>query len=97
MSYMGRVEIRAVKEGDDIEILEIKTMPQRGVKHDLLIVECGPDDIVRDALKGRTDGVHDIAGTYHEHYSQDYWGEWDADFWLENERVRFRGPLKEIA
>lgn len=85
---MGRVEIRALKDGDYVEVLDLKTMPQRGVMHDLVIVEYGPDDIVRDLLKGRTDGVYDIAGAYHEHYSQDYWGEWDVDYWLENGRAR---------
>ena len=46
-------------------------------------------DCLQNLLAGRTDGVHDIAGTYHEEYHQDYWGEWDADFWIENERMRY--------
>ena len=91
MSYTGRVEIRVLKEGKDLEVLDLKTMPQRGIQYPLLVDEVGAEDLVRNALEGRTDGIWDIAGAYHEHYSQDYWGEWDADYWLESERLKLVG------
>ena len=98
MSYMGRIEIRVLKEGDYIEVLDLNCRANRDIQRSgyagsTVIEEIGVDDIVRDVLKGRTDGVHDIWGTYHEDWSQDYWGEWDCDFRIEKERVRLVGNL----
>lgn len=96
MSYVGRVEIRVNKIDDDIEIIECTFLPKRGFHGDSLIQEIGAEGRLGDIMEGRTDGVHDIAGRYFEAFHQDYWGEWDGEFWIENEHVRFRGPLLEI-
>ncbi len=99
MSYIGRLEIRAHKDGDEIEILYVNLRANRahvrsGYAGNTLIEEVCAEEFVKDTLKNSTDGVHDITGAYHEHWSQDYWGEWDGGFSLENQRVRFRGELR---
>lgn len=98
MSYIGRVEIRAIKDGDYIEVVEMNLRANRdhlksGYAGHTMLEEVGADDIVRDILAGRTDGVHDIWGAYHEHWTQDYWGESDCDFSIKRARVRFCGTL----
>lgn len=94
--YIGRVDIRIFKEGDYLEVLNIKVSPNREHHYgEPIICEVDPEDMVGDILVGRTDGVHDISGRYYEEYHQDYYGEWDGDFHLEGEKVKYRGPLKE--
>ena len=85
----------ALKDGDYIETLDVNFMPSKDNRRrdGWMIYECGADDIVKDALKGRTDGVHSIAGRYNEFYSEYYYGEWDCDFWVDPMKVRYRGPL----
>lgn len=89
MSRLGRVEILAHKDGDYFEVLDLKFLPSRDFYGDAIIQECGID--LSDFLEGRACGVHLIWGAYHEHWTQDYWGEWDGDFKIENIRFRFCG------
>ena len=101
MSYIGRVSIRVLKEGKELEFLDHQFSPSREWrrKGGAAIEECGIEHcgpiLVEEILKGRADGVHDIEGRYVEEWHQDYEGEWDSQFWLENERVKFCGQLLE--
>jgi hypothetical protein len=87
------------KEGDDIEFLEYDFKPNRDWRRmgGAFIEECGIDYcgpiLFGDMLKTRADGIHDIEGKYFEHWTQDYEGEWDSDFWIEGERIKYCGPL----
>ncbi len=94
MSYCGRVEARVLWESGAIEDCELNFMPQRGYRGDP-IIEDGylAEEFFSDMLRGRTDGIYDIAGRYFESFSQDYWGEWDVENWLEGEKARFRSAL----
>ncbi len=89
--YCGRIEARVLWEEGRIEIASVDLKPTRGWHGEALIDDNGfySDGFFADMLKGRTNGVYDITGRYFEHYSQDYWGEWDGDYWLEGEKARF--------
>lgn len=94
MSYCGRVEIRIEWAGDVIEDSDVKFMPQRGWYGEAMISEgINFREVFSEILSGRSAGFYDIAGRYFEEFHQDYWGEWDGDWRLEGERVRYRGGL----
>lgn len=99
MSYVGRIQIRARKEGEEIEILSLLVLPRKGWQGDLIIDNYTDDAVIVEEIMSQCcDGVHQITATYHESYVQDYWGEWDGDFWFEKERVKYIGQLlKEAA
>ena len=94
MSRVGRVELRIEKDGDEVELLEVNVFPYRGWRGDAMITECLSDEQVADLVAGRTDGIHDVRGEYHEEFHQDYYGEWDGHFYLENVRYRYCGPCR---
>lgn len=95
----GRVSIRVLKEGATLEFLTHNFLPARGWRGGAAIEECGIEYcgpiLVEEILKGRADGVHDVEGHYVEEWHQDYEGDWDSQFWLDNARVKFCGQLLE--
>ena len=99
MRYIGRLSVRVYKDGASIEFLDSDFKPNRDWRRrgGAGIEECGIDYcgpiLFGDLLKTRTDGVHEIEGRYFEEWSQDYEGEWDSQFWMEGERIRYCGPL----
>lgn len=94
MSYVGRVEAMVLLEDGDLEIISLNMKPKRGWYGDALIDDGGyySKDGFKDMLAGKSDGFFEITGRYFEEFHQDYSGEWDGDYHLEGERIRYCGP-----